>query len=96
MDTVYIVYYIAGSYLRQTQVDGDCLYRNIWCTTGFYIGTTSIYTVNDISDGCSSTVSSFADDVKIFRKIKSTPDSDVLQNDLKLLEIFGERLENVF
>ena len=40
--------------------------------------------VNDLSGGCSSTVSSFADDVKIFRKIKSTSDSDVLQNDLKL------------
>ena len=39
--------------------------------------------VNDISDRCSFTVSSFADDVKIFRKIKSTSDSDVLQNDLK-------------
>ena len=24
METVYIVYYITGSYLRQTQVDGDC------------------------------------------------------------------------
>ena len=42
--------------------------------------------VNDISDGCSSTVScvsSFADDGKIFRKIKSTSDFDVSQNDLK-------------
>ena len=52
--------------------------------------------VNDISDGCSSTVSSFADDVKIFRKIKSTSDSDVLQNDLKLLEIWAKRWKLYF
>ena len=52
--------------------------------------------VNDISDGCSSTVSSFADDVKIFRKIKSTSDSDVLQNDLKLLEIWAKRWKMYF
>ena len=52
--------------------------------------------VNDISDGCSSTVSSFADDVKIFRKIKSTSDSNVLQNDLKLLEIWAKRWKMYF
>ena len=52
--------------------------------------------VNDISDGCSSTVSSFADDVKIFRKIKSASDSDVLQNDLKLLEIWAKRWKMYF
>ena len=52
--------------------------------------------VNDICDGCSSTVSSFADDVKIFRKIKSTSDSDVLQNDLKLLEIWAKRWKMYF
>ena len=52
--------------------------------------------VNDISDGCSSTVSSFADDVKILRKIKSTSDSDVLQNDLKLLEIWAKRWKMYF
>ena len=52
--------------------------------------------VNDISDGCSSTVSLFADDVKIFRKIKSTYDSDVLQNDLKLLEIWAKRWKMYF
>ena len=52
--------------------------------------------VNDISDGCSSTVSSFADDVKIFRKIISTFDSDVLQNDLKLLEIWAKRWKMYF
>ena len=52
--------------------------------------------VNDISDGCSSTVSSFADDVKIFRKIKSTSDSDVLQNDLKLLKIWAKRWKMYF
>ena len=52
--------------------------------------------VNDISDGCSSTVSSFADDVKIFRKIKSTSASDVLQNDLKLLEIWAKRWKMCF
>ena len=52
--------------------------------------------VNDISDGYSSTVSSFADDVKIFRKIKSTSDSDVLQNDLKLLEIWAKRWKMYF
>ena len=49
-----------------------------------------------LSDGCSSTVSSFADDVKIFRKIKSTSDSDVLQNDLKLLEIWAKRWKMYF
>ena len=52
--------------------------------------------VNDISDGCSSTVSSFVDDVKIFRKIKSSYDSDVLQNDLKLLEIWAKRWKIYF
>ena len=52
--------------------------------------------VNDISDGCSSTVSSFADNVKIFRKIKSTSDSDLLQNDLKLLEIWAKRWKMYF
>ena len=52
--------------------------------------------VNDISDGCSSTVSLFADDVKIFRKIKSNYDSDVLQNDLKLLEIWAKRWKMYF
>ena len=51
--------------------------------------------VNYISDGCSSTVSSFADDVKIFRKIKSTSDS-VLQNDLKSLEIWAKRWKMYF
>ena len=52
--------------------------------------------VNDISDGCSSTVSSFADDVKIFRKIKFTSDSDVLQNDLKLWKIWAKRWKKYF
>ena len=52
--------------------------------------------VNDISDGCSSTVSSFADEVTIFRKIKSTSDSDVLQNDLKLLEIWAKSWKMYF
>ena len=52
--------------------------------------------VNDISDGCSSTVSSFEDDVKIFRKIKSTSDSDVLQNDLNFLKIWAKRWKMYF
>ena len=52
--------------------------------------------VNDISDGCSSTVSSFADDVKIFRKIKSASDSNILQNYLKLLEIWAKRWKMYF
>ena len=30
MKTVYIVYYITGSYVRQTQVDGDCLYSLLY------------------------------------------------------------------
>ena len=30
METVYIVYHIAGSYVRQTQVDGDCLYSLLY------------------------------------------------------------------
>ena len=47
--------------------------------------------VNDIADEYSSTVSSFAECVKIFRKIKSTSYSDVLQNVLKLLEIWAKR-----
>ena len=50
---------------------------------------------NDISDGCSSTVSSFADDVKILKK-KNISDSDVLQNDLKLLELWEKRWKMYF
>ena len=56
----------------------------------------TLYKRYDISDGCSSTVSSFADDGKIFRKIESTSVSDVLQNDLKLLEIWAKRWKMYF
>ena len=75
---------------RQTCPSHLVYHKNLW--------TTSIYTlyVNDISDGCYSTASSFADDVKIFRQIKSTSDSDVLQNNLNLLEIWAKRLKTYF
>ena len=51
-----------------------------------YIGSLNI-DVNEINNVCSPSVFFFSDGVKIFRKIKFASDSDVLQNDLKLLAI---------
>jgi hypothetical protein len=50
----------------------------------------SLY-VNDLPDtSTSSRVAMFADDIKLFKNIKSVKDSEQLQNDLKHLETWSE------
>ena len=44
--------------------------------------------INDLDDGITSKVLKFADDTKVFRKIKSDADSQHLQDDLNQIEVF--------
>ena len=52
--------------------------------------------VDDISDGCSLLYYHLQMMLKYLEKIKSTSDSDILQNDLKLLEIWAKRWKMYF
>ena len=44
--------------------------------------------INDLDDSITSKVLKFADDTKVFRKIKSDADRQHLQDDLNQIEVF--------
>ena len=46
--------------------------------------------INDLPDSVSSNVRLFADDCLLYRQIRSTKDQEILQNDLKKLEIWAD------
>ena len=56
----------------------------------------SKYNINDLVDDITSKVSTFADDTKVFRKIKSDADRQHLQDDLNKLIELSEKWQMLF
>ena len=52
--------------------------------------------INDILQGLSSTCRLYADDCVLYRKIDTQADVNALQEDLKLLELWEKKMEDVF
>ena len=59
-----------------------------WSTAGF--------SINDLDDDITSKVLKFADDTKVFRKIKSAADRQHLQDDLTKLITLSEKWQMLF
>ena len=70
-----------------------------WSTAGISTGTYFILIyiyINDLDDDITSKVLKFADDTKVFRKIKSDADRQHLQDDLNKLIEWSEKSEMLF
>ena len=68
-----------------------------WSTAGISIGTYLILIyINDLDDDITSKVLKFADDTKVFRKIKSDADRQHLQDDLNKLIEWSEKWQVLF
>jgi len=52
--------------------------------------------INDLDDGVSSKVLKFADDTKVFRKVKRNADTHILQDDLAKLVKWSEKWQMLF
>ena len=52
--------------------------------------------INDLDDDITSKVLTFADDTKVFRKIKSAADRQQLQDDLNKLSEWSEKWQMLF
>ena len=69
-----------------------------WSTAGISTGTYFILNIyiNDLDDDITSKVLKFADDTKVFRKIKSDADIQHLQDDLNKLIEWSEKWQMLF
>ena len=54
-----------------------------------------VLSINDMPDVCTSTCQLFADDAKIFKKVSSQEDVDVLQDDLSKLHDWSTKWQNL-
>ena len=68
-----------------------------WSPTGFSIRTTLfLICVNDLDDDITSKVLKFADDTKVFRKIKSDADRQHLLDGLRTFTAWSEKWQILF